>query len=282
MKNIRNEEIKFVNCDMCGKDNTNDYLLFEDYKYVQCENCSLIYQNPRPFFSPLKKRYLKKYFYYEITNQKNFFELMKKTLQDIDFSGKFSKQFPAEKTFLDIGCATGLLLNYVREHGWNVKGIELDKYSADYAKKNFNLDIINKSLDEAKVKDNFFDVIHASHLIEHLPSPMAGLKKMHKMLKKGGYILLTTPRKDSFQQYLFKKNWRSYHRDHLFIFSKKTLCQMVEKANFKILKFISWGGIGKDQGYPFWMKNIADKTVKLINKGDVIFILARKVPGREL
>lgn len=90
-------------------------------------------------------------------------------------------------------------------------------------------------------------------------------------------MLLTTPRVDSFQQNLFKKEWRSYHRDHLTLFTKPALCRIVKKAGFEIIKIISWGGIAKDLGFPGWLKNLTDRTMKFINKGDVMFILARNI-----
>jgi len=275
-KNIRGENIEFVRCDLCQSDRTTEYLRFDDYKYVKCLNCGLIYQNPRPAFNSLKKRYSKKYFYYELRNQENFFLLMKKTLNDIKFFDKISKEFPKPRYFLDIGCATGLLLNYVRNFDWSVKGVEICPYSVAYAKKNFNLDIFLGTFEEANFKDESFDVIHFSHLIEHLPSPSKTLNLIYKKLKKNGYILVTTPRVDSFQRWLFKKDWRSFHRDHLYIFSKKTLSQMIENANFKIIKIISWGGIALGKA-PFIVKYFADKLAKTFNFGDVIFILAKKI-----
>lgn len=275
MKNIKNEDITFIQCDLCGSDDTVDYLLFPDYKYVQCINCGHIYQNPQPHFKPLKNRYQEKYFQYELRNQDNFFTLMKKTLQDIKFHESITPEFSFQKKFLDIGCATGLLLNYIRQYGWEVQGIELGTYSVQYAKKKFNLPIVNKPLEETNIMDNSIDVVHWSHVIEHLPSPIQGLKKIYKMLKKGGYMLLTTPRVDSFQQRIFKDEWRSYHRDHLSIFSRKTLINMIKKTRFQIKKDFSWGGLAKGSA-PSIIKKIADKSVKLLNKGDVIFILAQK------
>ncbi|MBU1077673.1 MAG: class I SAM-dependent methyltransferase [Spirochaetes bacterium] len=276
MKNIHDEEITFSNCDSCGRDDTIDYQLFNDFKYVQCRNCGLIYQNPLPHFKPLKNRYSKKYFFYELNNQHNFFELMRKSLKDIRFHDMRFKSSNGKRRFLDIGCATGLLLNYIKQYGWDVTGIELDPFSAGYARDNFALNIINKPLEEVTLKEKSFDVIHWSHVIEHLPSPLYGLRKIHKMLKKNGVMLLTTPRVDSLQQKLFKQNWRSFHRDHITIFSKKTLCNMVKKADFKILKFFSWGGIAQEKGVPHWIKKFADTSVKLFNMGDVMFILAKK------
>lgn len=276
MKNNRKEEIKFIKCDLCGNDNTVDYLFFPDFKYVQCVNCGLIYQNPQPHFKQLKDRYAKKYFQYEIRNQNNFFNLMKLTLNDIHFFEKIAPQFNENtRSFLDIGCATGLLLNYIRGHHWQVSGVELGTYSVTYARKRFNLPIINESLENARLPINHFEVVHWSHVIEHLISPTIGLQKIYSVLKPSGYMLLTTPRVDSFQQWVFKSKWRSFHRDHLFIFSKVTLTKLVEKAGFKIIDFFSWGGIAAGLA-PKPVKYIIDKSAKQFNFGDVMFILAQK------
>lgn len=274
-KNIRGEEIEFVRCNLCGADDTIDYLLFDEYKYVKCRKCSLIYQNPRPKFKALKNRYTEKYFEYELRNQENFFLLMKKSLNDIKFFEKLASEFKEPRYFLDIGCATGLLLNYVRNFGFNVKGVEICPQSVMYARKNFKLDVFLGTFEEANFPDEYFDVIHFSHLIEHLPDPSTSLKNIYKKLKKNGYILVTTPRVDSFQRWIFKEKWRSFHRDHIYIFSKKTLIAIIEKAGFKIKKFISWGGLAKGT-VPDILKIPADKLAKFFNIGDVMFVLAKK------
>ncbi|MDD5067119.1 MAG: class I SAM-dependent methyltransferase [bacterium] len=278
MKNKRNERLTFIRCPLCGKDDSRDYLWFDEYRYVQCLSCGLIYQNPQPGIRPLHKRYSKKYFQYEFRNQRNFFNLMRLTLRDIRFSDKLAREFPEKtRTFLDIGCATGLLLNHVRQQGWKVKGLELDTYSVRYARRIFSLDILNQPLEEAELPDRSFNVIHWSHVIEHLPDPFQGLKKIYSLLKPGGYMLLTTPRIDSFQHYLFQKEWRSFHRDHLTIFSGRTLKQMVRKAGFGLIRSFSWGGLAADKEHPLKpFKRVIDKAVKTFNTGDVIFILAKK------
>ncbi len=276
MINSRKEEFVFVSCNVCHQDNTIDYLRFQDYKYVQCTHCGLIYQNPQPHFTPLKKRYSKKYFNYELRNQENFFNLMKLSLQDVHFFNKLAKKFPeSTRKFLDIGCATGLLLNFIRKHQWQVLGIEMDPFSVDYAKKRFHLPLINKPIEEASIPEQSIDVVHWSHVIEHLTSPILGLNKIYRLLKPGGYMLLTTPRVDSFQQNYFKQNWRSFHRDHLYIFSRDTLLALLKKSNFKIIRFFSWGGIEQGKAHPL-IKLFIDKSAKRFNFGDVMFVLAKK------
>ena len=52
-------------------------------------------------------------------------------LSDIDFSN-IEAEITGEKRFLDIGCATGKLLEYLKKRGWSVKGVELCEPSARF------------------------------------------------------------------------------------------------------------------------------------------------------
>ncbi len=274
VRNKRGEKIEFVKCNLCGSDDTENYIFFDGYKYVVCRRCGLIYQNFRPVFGDLKSRYSKKYFKYEYRNKDNFFNLMKLTLKDVGFD-KITKSFPKSKKFLDIGSAVGLLLNYAKQKGWDAVGVEICKESADYAKNKFNVEVYNKTLEKAKFKSNTFNVVHMSHVIEHVPSPSDTLNEIYRILKPGGYLIITTPRVDSLQAKLFKETWRSYHRDHIYIFSKKTLKGLLEKNKFKIKKFVTWGGIEEGR-VNLLVKTVADKFVKRFGYGDVMCFLAQK------
>lgn len=278
MKNIRNEKIVFTPCPLCGKDDTGDDLWFGEYKYVRCRNCGLLYQNPRPESGPLRKRYSRKYFHYEFRNQRNFFNLMKLTLRDIRFAETVGRLFPeGKRKFLDIGCATGLLINHMRHEGWDVLGLELDRFSVRHARRTFRLPVIHSSLEDARLKRSSFDVIHWSHVIEHLPDPKKGLKKIHSLLRPGGFMLLTTPRLDSFQRRLFGKEWRSFHRDHVCLFTRAALLALVRQTGFTPVRFISWGGMAVDKEHPLRrFKPLLDWGAKFFNQGDVMFVLARK------
>ena len=69
-----------VRCNICESTNASLFLKMKDFTYRRCNECSLIYQNPRPVFKELKKRYARNYFEYEHSNQQNFFHLMKLVL----------------------------------------------------------------------------------------------------------------------------------------------------------------------------------------------------------
>jgi len=261
-------ELEEVVCNICESKKCTPYLLLDSYTYKKCSECGLVYQNPRPVFDELKKRYGDNYFEYEIRNQDNFFNLMKLGLSDIEFDLLYPHGGEG-RNFLDIGCATGLLLNYMRHRGWNTKGVELCMESAEYANGQFFLDVFNGTLTEAAFEDRSFDVVHFSHLIEHVPDPKGLLLEVKRILKPEGYVILTTPNVEGIQAKYTGKGWRSAIPDHVYLFSKKTMRLILTQTGFKTIKQVSWGGIPAGKR-PKILKSPADKLAKFFNVGDVM------------
>ena len=262
--------LESVKCNICGSDKSKLFFKVDNFEYRKCENCGLVYQSPRPVFDDLKTNYKDNYFEYEISNQKNFFNLMKLGLKDINFDGIYGEKVKGSKKFLDIGCATGMLLNHMKQKGWNTKGVELCRESAEYGIKNYGLDISIGTLFDASFPDNYFDVVHLSHLIEHVPDPKALLIEIHRILKKDGHIILTTPNVDGWHARIVKNKWRSAIPEHVFLFSKKSMKTLLDITGFRILKQESWGGMPVDRRRPIFLKKPTDKLAKLLNVGDVM------------
>ncbi len=268
-------QLENVSCNICGSDEYKIFFKVGDYTYRKCKNCGLVYQSPRPIFDDLKTNYEDNYFEYEIKNQENFFNLMKLGLKDIGFDKIFGDTVNG-LNFLDIGCATGLLLNHMKNKGWNTKGVEICKESAEYAIKNFGLDVFIGTLFDAKFPDNYFDVVHLSHLIEHVPDPKALLVEIHRILKGNGHMILTTPNVDGWHARIVKNKWRSAIPEHVYLFSKKTMKKLLKIVGFEILKQESWGGIPVGRR-PAFIKKPADRLAKLFNIGDVMLFHCRPI-----
>ncbi len=270
-----NERISDVECNLCGSSGRTLLWNCKDYSFSKCNNCKLIYQHPQPVQKDLSLRYGSDYFEYEINNEKVFFNLMLKTLADIKFENLISGFRIPGSEFLDVGCATGLLLEYMNSMGWVSRGVELCESSANYGNKTRKVDIYNGTLEEAEYSDNQFSVIHSSHLIEHLTSPSDYVKEVYRILKPGGYFITTTPNAASLQAILFGKNWRSAIADHMFLFSVSTLSEMIKKHGFSIIKTGTWGGIAAGL-VPGIIKKPVDKLAKRFGFGDVMVVLAQK------
>jgi SAM-dependent methyltransferase len=180
---------------------------------------------------------------------------------------------------LDIGCATGALLEWLRDRGWDCLGVELCGPAADYARKVRNLNIITGTIESAKLSDNSVTVALASHVIEHVNNPKTFVSEIYRCLKVGGYFYITTPNIDGFQARLFGSRWRSAIFDHLYLFSKKTLRALLEDAGFIVEKTVSWGGLARGTA-PGPIKNMADRLAKQFNWGDVVLMRCRKVSAQ--
>jgi 2-polyprenyl-3-methyl-5-hydroxy-6-metoxy-1,4-benzoquinol methylase len=268
------ERSKIIPCNLCGGRNHRKILEARDYTFVRCTDCGLSFQNPQPVFDDLKFRYGQNYFEYELRNEENFFNLMKLGLQDIRFFERTSALDRGGK-FLDVGCATGMLLGYMRERGWNVQGVELCRESAEHGMRARNIDIFVGTLEQAGFPDSSFSVVHFSHLIEHVPDPKAFFLEIRRILVPGGYVVVVTPNINGLQARLFRERWRSAIADHLTLFSKTTLRRMLCCTGYQVLQTVTWGGLAKGS-VPAVVKRPVDFLAKRTGFGDVVLMLARK------
>jgi 2-polyprenyl-3-methyl-5-hydroxy-6-metoxy-1,4-benzoquinol methylase len=275
------EKSAAVPCCCCGSLSFKTALNCEGFTFVRCKTCGLVQRNPQPLKEEITARYSrtfgKDYLSYEIENENNFLKLQKLALLDAGFYKLEKSLCAANETqpyLLDIGCATGALLASLRDSGWRVTGVEISP-SAEYGRNIRKLDIRNLALEENKFPNDSFDVVLASHLIEHLNDPFSFLNEVRRILKESGHVFITTPNISGFQARLFGGRWRSAIFDHLYLFSVNTLKKMLKNAGFCVEVFSTWGGLGAGFA-PAWIKKIADFFAKRFNCGDVMIIRARK------
>jgi 2-polyprenyl-3-methyl-5-hydroxy-6-metoxy-1,4-benzoquinol methylase len=268
------ETLNAIPCPICSSNDFSPYWDCDGFSFVECLKCHLLMQNPQPAFEALDNRYDEEYFQYEQNNDEQFFDLMLKGLKDIGFD-PLSLKDRQNRTFLDIGCATGLLVDYMQKCSWNARGVELCAPAAEYGSKTRGIEIFSGTVEQAAYGDGTFDVVHCSHLIEHLNSPDLFLEEVYRILKPGGLFLCTTPNADGFQARMFASRWRSAIADHTFLFSRRTLRRLLIKKRFSVLKVKTWGGMGV--GYaPKPVKKIMDSAAKKFSFGDVMIFSAVK------
>jgi len=280
-----------IPCALCGGLSFKPALDCEGFHFVRCASCGLVQMNPQPVKEEIISRYSsvygEDYLSYEIKNEAAFLKLQQLALKDAGFE-KIEKSLfragecpPSEcppsdgaPAVLDIGCATGALLAYLRERGWRAAGVEISP-SAKYAQKERALDVREKPLEDCGFESGSFDVVLASHLIEHLNDPRSFLKETCRVLKDGAYFFITTPNISGFQARLFRGKWRSAIFDHLYLYSKRTLSKFLTSEGFSVEGIKTWGGLAAGIA-PLRLKKIADFLAKKAGFGDVMIIRARK------
>lgn len=224
----------------------------------------------------LTGRYDESYLSYELANEDAFFHLMQLTLEDFGFFPLAEERGFGKGKFLDVGCATGRLLLHLKDLGWKVQGVEVCRPAADYGRLHRDLAIATLPLEQCSFGAHSFDVVHASHLIEHLEDPRSFLGEVHRILSPRGLLMLTTPNEASLQARVMGKKWRSLIEDHVHLFSARNLGRLLEEQGFTILKQVTWGGIPQGMA-PGPVKKAVDTLAKTLGFGDVVAFLAR--PG---
>jgi SAM-dependent methyltransferase len=130
-------------------------------------------------------------------------------------------------------------------------------------------------LEENHFPPDYFDLILASHLIEHLTDPAAFVREARRICAPGGYFFVTTPNIAGFQARLFRGRWRSAIFDHLYLFSVKTLSRLLREQGFTPERIVTWGGLAAGAAPPP-VKALADRWAKRFGFGDVMLIRAVK------
>ncbi|MCG8453708.1 MAG: class I SAM-dependent methyltransferase [Spirochaetales bacterium] len=269
------EQMRRVSCPLCHGNQFRPCWRAQGAFFETCQNCGLVVQNPRPIPSDLAHRYDDEYFQYEKTNEEAFFHLMELGLNDLNFHERLSTTLPQPPIVLDVGCATGRLLKDFAQRGWKTAGAELCQASAAYGNTHYHVNIVPSTLEDAAFESHHFSLVHASHVIEHVDDPLGFAQELFRVLRPGGMFLCTTPAVDGFQARLFRGRWRSAIADHVTLFSKATLQQLLNKAGFEVEEVRTWGGLAAGSA-PRWIKNPVDRWAKRSGLGDVVLMAARK------
>ncbi len=68
----------------------------------------------------------------------------------------------------------------------------------------------------AGVGTEAFDFVHSSHCLEHLVDPGQGLRNWFRVVREGGYLVVTVPDEDLYEQGVFPS---TFNRDHKWTFT---------------------------------------------------------------
>ena len=238
--------VEYRNCPNCGQDDfevlfdsnmgENDFqegietvYMLPGGKYgrhVKCRNCHLIYVNPIEKASKINQDYSKRESIDASTIRRSRLHATKSQVELI-------KKYKNGTSLLDIGCGEGFFLFNASKAGYVTKGIELSQDAAEYAKREFSLDVEANPLEELQLMENHFDVVTLWVVLEHVPYPLPILKEVHRILKPGGLLAVSTPNIESIFAKILGKRWWELRRVHINQFTMKTLMDIFKNAGFK-------------------------------------------------
>lgn len=236
-----------VICNLCGSSETTplyqipDWQLdhFDDlFTLVKCNECGLIYQNPRPGPSEIDRYYPDIYEHYQPRIQNQPGQTLRTWMQDYGIRKRcrFVLAHRSEGKLLDIGCSSGaFLLGMQAFPNWKVYGVEKNAYAAQLARQQVGTDIYCGTIEKAHYPEQFFDVITLWDVLEHLHHPLQALEEINRILKPNGLLVLRLPNAASRDAALFGPFWAGLDPPrHLYVFTPQTLQHMLQKSGFAI------------------------------------------------
>ena len=241
-----------MTCKCCGSYGLN--LLYEgkdrlhglpgEFALFTCSVCGVVSVRPQLSNEEIEKYYPEDYISYPgpIDKESSGFRRLDRQ-HGIARRRKKVEEFTSKKggKILDIGCATGVFLKEMENHGWDAYGVEPSRFAAGVAVNQMGINVFNGYLDKANFDDNMFDVITLWDVFEHLPDPVTTLEIIKRILKPDGILVVTMPNTDSWDRKIFKQYWSGWDVPrHYHIFSDNAIEYLLRDYGFRIDTLISF------------------------------------------
>lgn len=211
----------------------------DSFPLVACLDCGAWYLDPRPAAEALWVIYPPNYY---IT------ALRERELRAGAKSSRFSRladrlfrqrirpleafiEIDPETRWLDVGCGNGSVLESLRSTYSIVgSGIDLSAESASACRqRGFSVQVGRFEDYEPAVQETY-DVVHSSHVIEHLTSPLAYMRKCEKLLRPGGISVFITPNTGTWEARRFGRHWGGLHAPRHFCLLDPRSAQQIGEA----------------------------------------------------
>lgn len=162
--------------------------------------------------------------------------------------GVFLEHLPKQGLIVDAGCGTARWPIYLRRHGYRAMGIEIDHEAGRIAREHDRgLDMLQADVWQAPLKSQSVDAVLSLGVVEHNEAgPLGALREAHRILKRGGLLLLAVPYNNLFRRALVNHlqtyvNWkrRKASREFRFgeyRFSKREVRGFLAAADFEVVR----------------------------------------------
>lgn len=236
MNALNKQNNTVVPCPVCHNTETHYFVTKNNYSFNRCMECDFVFLNPMPDQDALNEQYMDAEKEPEPTYNKSGSRLRRAFI-------KLPRFFPYafRKNTLDFGCGGGFIAYALSFIAKSSTGIDISENAIEYAKQRFRrpnyfcMDFVQ--LLETKEK---YDFVYSSEVIEHVSDINLYMKVLQHLVKKGGYLYITTPDlghskvpEDITKWDVF---WPPIHVQH---FTRKTVHILFEKYGFEIVRFYS-------------------------------------------
>jgi SAM-dependent methyltransferase len=233
---------------------------------VRCRDCTLLYQ-PVVRGEPVAEGYPAQY--YGSWGQPEHARAVKRATFDRYLQALERHVSPGR--LLDVGCALGYLLEAAAARGWEPYGVELSVAGAQQAAQTVGEGrVFCGALEAAPLQTESFQAVTLTDVLEHLPDPVASLRRCRELLAPGGMVLIATPRVGGFSERVMGRQWFQYKDEHLQLFTPRALQEALGRAGLQVVdqapvrKLLSLQYLaGQFEAYP---RPLVTPVLRLLNR----------------
>lgn len=143
--------------------------------------------------------------------------------------------FPKNARILEMGCSGGALLLDLKMRGFtDAEGLDISPEAIKVCRQRGLDNVTLASAEQSGKESNFFDVIIASDILEHIADEAATLREWARILKPGGTLILFVP--------AFHILWSGHDlvNHHMRRYRRKPLTDLIRHHGFVIVKSSYW------------------------------------------
>jgi 2-polyprenyl-3-methyl-5-hydroxy-6-metoxy-1,4-benzoquinol methylase len=194
---------------------------------VRCRQCGLVYQNPRVASARVETAY-------EDVADRRYLEEREGRVYTFSRALGELERYADRGRLLDVGCHVGVFLEVALARGWIAEGVEPSRWASTYARER-GLAVACGTLRECELPAGQYDVVTLWDVIEHFCDPAAELAEVHRLLRPGGLVGITTMNVESRVARLLGSRWPWLMQMHLYYFSVRTLTMLLERCGFETI-----------------------------------------------
>jgi predicted SAM-dependent methyltransferase len=140
----------------------------------------------------------------------------------------FKKLNKDAKTFFEVGSVNDYILDNMKNHGYEVSGLDIIKHDSKH-------DVKICDFEDYETTEQY-DIIWASHVFEHFKNPTLAILKLKDMLSKNGLLYIAMP--DTFFidfEHRNVLNWDWIVNEHHILWGMDSFIEFCEEVGLKCL-----------------------------------------------
>ncbi len=133
---------------------------------------------------------------------------------------------------LDVGCGAGLLIHELAELGHRAV-LGIDPFIAQDLSYDNGARVLKQGVEDVQ---GSWDVVMFHHSFEHVPDPVATLRRAHSLLEPGGHCLLRVPTVTSHAWQHYGVDWVQLDAPrHLYLLDRRSVASLAATTGFELV-----------------------------------------------